>query len=182
MVTNFQQFAAATTAQTGLFGALGIDWRLLLLQAVAFLLLVWFLGRFVYPVLIKAIDDRQRVLESAAEAAAKAEAQAARAETAAAKALQEARRQAEDIVKTARQEALAVQEEAQAKAGRRAEFIIRQANEQLAQNVSEARRRLILETRALLADACEKLVGQRLDSAADRRLIEKAIKQAEGKR
>ncbi|RWZ79119.1 MAG: ATP synthase F0 subunit B [Candidatus Chaera renei] len=179
---NPQWFAAEAAQRPGLLGALGIDWRLLLLQGAAFLLLVWFLGRFVYPVLIKAIDERQKSLESASAAAAAAEAQAARAEAAADKTLQEARRQAEDIIQTAHHEALAMQEAAEAKAKKRAEFIARQTGEQLEQTVLAARRHLLGEVRQLVAEATEKLVGQKMNSTADRRLIEQALKQSEERR
>ena len=43
-------------ADKDLFGALGIDWRLLVLQVVAFGILVWLLGKFVYPQLVSTIE------------------------------------------------------------------------------------------------------------------------------
>ena len=66
---NFlSQFAAETTTNKDLFTALGIDWRLLILQIIAFLVLVALLGKFVYPWLIKSVDARQDGIEAAAKA------------------------------------------------------------------------------------------------------------------
>ena len=70
---------AATEAEPGLLGALGIDWKLLVIQGLAFLVLVWFLKKYVYPPLVKAIDDRQAVIEQSAKAAAEAETHAKQA-------------------------------------------------------------------------------------------------------
>ena len=73
---NFlQTFAETAETDGGLFGALGIDWRLLILQIVAFLIMVWVLGKFVYPWLMKSVDERQANIEAAAKAAKKAEAE-----------------------------------------------------------------------------------------------------------
>ena len=45
------QFAAAETgANQDIFSTLGIHWELLVLQIVAFIILVWALGKWVYPV------------------------------------------------------------------------------------------------------------------------------------
>ena len=69
---NFlQQFAAENTEASGdLLGALGIKWEMLLLQIIAFIILVWLLGKFVYPYLMKPVDKRQADIESSAKAAA----------------------------------------------------------------------------------------------------------------
>ena len=56
--------AGESEASAGLFGALGLDLRLLIIQALAFLVLVAILGKFVYPALVKAIDDRREAIET----------------------------------------------------------------------------------------------------------------------
>ena len=54
-------FAESSSASGNVFIALGIDWRLLILQIIAFLILVWLLAKFVYPWLLKQVDERQAV-------------------------------------------------------------------------------------------------------------------------
>ena len=103
---NFlQTFAETAETDGGLFGALGIDWRLLILQIVAFLIMVWVLGKFVYPWLMKSVDERQANIEAAAKAAKKAEAAAAESQEETASLLAQARKEAADIVATAKLEA-----------------------------------------------------------------------------
>ena len=53
------QFAVAQGQSGGLFSALGIDWKMLLFQVIAFLILVWLMGKYVYPILLRTIDARQ---------------------------------------------------------------------------------------------------------------------------
>ena len=66
-MTFLSQFASeAAAADKDLFSALGIDWRLLILQIIAFLILVVLLGKFVYPWLMKSVDERQAGIEAAA--------------------------------------------------------------------------------------------------------------------
>ena len=50
---------AEASADEGILAALGIDWMLLAIQLVAFLVLVWILRKFVYPVFIRIIDERE---------------------------------------------------------------------------------------------------------------------------
>ena len=46
----------------GLFQALGLNAQLFIEQGVAFAILVFILGKFVYPALMKAIDDRRTAI------------------------------------------------------------------------------------------------------------------------
>ena len=71
MIQNFTYFAAEAP-KADLFTSLGIDWKMLIFQGVAFIILVFLLGKFVFPILIKSVDDRQAKIEDTAKAAAEA--------------------------------------------------------------------------------------------------------------
>ena len=68
--------AEAPAGNGDVFSALGVDWKMLVFQLVAFVILVWLLGKFVYPSLMKAVDKRQADIESSAKAADTARQQA----------------------------------------------------------------------------------------------------------
>ncbi|HEX6461944.1 MAG TPA: F0F1 ATP synthase subunit B [Candidatus Saccharimonadales bacterium] len=172
--------AAATAEQPGLFEALGIDWKLLLLQGVAFLILVFLLGKFVYPVLIKAIDKRQEQLDAGAKAAEAAAKKAEEAEKKIAEQIKEARSEAEQIVATAHKEAGDMVAAAEERATTRAEHIVSEAKAQLETDITKARAELRHETTSLVAAATEKIIGEKLDSNKDGQLIERAVKGAKG--
>jgi len=101
---NFlHQLAAGTTESQGdVLVALGIDWRLLILQIIAFLILVFLLGKFVYPWLMKSVDERQENIEATSKAMLKAQKAAEQNKEDVAALLAEARKEAADIVGTAK--------------------------------------------------------------------------------
>jgi F-type H+-transporting ATPase subunit b len=178
-VDFLRTFAAETAdANGGLFGALGIDWRLLTLQIVAFLILVWVLGKFVYPWLMKSVDERQANIEAASKAAQKAEEAAAETQEETAKLLAQARKEAAEIVSTAKLEAAELSSTSEKKAKATAEKIVADAHEQLDKDVAAAKRELHNETLELVALATGKVVGKTFEAKADKSLITDALKEA----
>jgi len=178
---NFlNQFAHEATeeVQADLFTALGIDWRLLILQIIAFLILVYVLGRFVYPWLMKSVDERQANIEAATKAAAKAQEAAEANKDQVAALLDEARKQAAEIVSTAKLESSEMLSASEKKAQSTAERIVANAHDQLGKDIENARKTLYNDTLELVALATEKVVAQKLDKKADSELIASAVKAA----
>lgn len=170
---------SAERAQPGFFEALGIDWRLLVLQTIAFLVLLWFLGKFVYPPLTKMLEKREEDIEAGARAAHEAEKKADEAKAEVAKLLKEARKEASEIVVTAKEEATAAIEAADNKAKTRAEQIVADAHDQIEKDVAAAKKALHNETLSLVAEATEKVLGKTIDSKVDNSVISAALKEAE---
>jgi len=177
-VNFLTQFAEAAETNNDLFGALGIDWRLLVLQVVAFLILVWLLGKFVYPWLMKSVDERQKDIEAAAKAAKKAQESAAESQAETAELLAEARKEAAEIVATAKLEAGEMVSTSEAKAKSTAEKIVADAHAQIEKDIDKARRELHDETLDLIALATEKIVRKKMDKKADEALIADLLKEA----
>lgn len=173
------QFATAGAPSGGVFGALGIDWQILLFQVIAFLILVWFLNKYIYPILMKTIDGRRDEIEASVAAAAEAEKKALEAEENIAKMLKEARKEAADIVATAHDEATAAVEAADKKAKSRADNIVADAKRQIDKEVVAAKRALHNETLELVARATEKVVGKAVSADIDNKLIASALKEVE---
>lgn len=171
------QFAAAEAASGDVMATLGIDVRLLVLQIVAFLILVWALGKFVYPWLMKQVDERQAKIEESVKAAELAEKKAEAASEEVAKLLKEARAEAKDIVTTAKDEAAAMVAGAEAKAKTRADKIAKDAHDQLEKDVIAARKQLHNDTIELVALATEKIVGKTVSEGVDKKIIAAAVKE-----
>lgn len=177
---NFLSTLAETAKPQGdIMSALGIDWRLLILQIVAFLILVWLLGKFVYPWLMKSVDERQKNIEEAARAAKKAQESAVETQHETADLLAQARREASEIVATAKLEAAELSASSETRARTTAEKIVADAQAQLEKDIDKARRELHDETLQLIGLATEKVVRKRLDTKADEALIVDALKEAE---
>lgn len=171
------QFASTEAAGGDIFSTLGIDWRLLILQIIAFIILVWILGKFVYPWLMKSVDERQAKIEESVKAAQDAEAKAESAQEDIAAMLKEARKEAKEIVATAKDEALAMVEASEGKAKSRAEKIVADAHDQLQKDVIAARKALHNDTIELVALATEKVVGKTVNDSVDKKIIAAAVKE-----
>lgn len=173
--------AAATTEHAqesaGLFQALGIDVKLLIEQALAFLILVFVLGKWVYPALIKAVDNRRDTIEAGLKEAKKSQEAAERAQTQVAELLEQARKEADDVLARTHQEAAAIVNEAEEKAKHRAEQIVADARTQLDVDVRKAREALKTETIKLVATATERIIGERLNEGKDGALIKAALQE-----
>jgi F-type H+-transporting ATPase subunit b len=169
---------AANGHQPSFFEALGIDWQLLVLQTIAFLVLLWFLAKFVYPPLTRMLDKREADIEAGVKAAQEAEKKAETTQAEVEKLLKKARSEASDIVATAKEEANATVEAADVKAKERAQRIVTNAQEQIEKDVLAARKALRDETLNLVAAATEKVVGKTIDAKVDKTVIESAVKEA----
>lgn len=172
------QFAATEEAASGdILTTLGIHWELLVFQIIAFLILVWALGKFVYPWLMKSVDERQEAIEASVKAAAAAEEKAAEAQDEIGKLLKEARAEAKEIVATAKDEAVAMVAASEDKAKKRAEKIVSDAHDQLEKDIIAARKALHNDTIELVALATEKVVGKTVNDSVDKKIIAEAVKE-----
>lgn len=166
---------AAVESSPGLLQALGIDWKLFVAQGIAFLVLVGILGKFVYPALMKAIDDRRAAIEAGLKEAKESQEALEQAEVKVSELLAEARKEADDILARTHQEAASVVAEAESKAKTRAEQIVADARAQLSVDVAKAREVLKKDTVELVALATERVVGEKLDDKKDAELVKKAL-------
>lgn len=173
------QFATAVPSSSGdIFTALGIDWKMLIFQVIGFVILVWLMGKYVYPPLLKTIDERQAKIEAGNKAANVAEQKAVAAKAEVEKLLKQARRDASDVLATAKEEANSVIEAADAKAKARAEHIVAEAHEQLQKDIVAARKTLHNETLELVTLATEKVVGKAVSAKVDKDIVATAVKEA----
>ena len=170
------QLASTAPASGGLFEALGIDWKTLIIQIVAFLILVWALGKFVYPWLMKSVDERQANIETATKAAAQAQTAASNAQVKVAQLLKQAQANAADILATAKLESVTALAASEEKSRKRAEQIVSDAQAEITKEVIGAKKLLYNETLELVAMATEKVIGKVATGKTDSKLIEDAIK------
>jgi len=179
----FTQFAATeahnAAEKPDIFTSLGIDWKLLVLQIVAFLILVWLLNRYVYPVFLRIVDERQSKIDESLKAARAAEKSAESAQDKIDEQLDQARLQAKDIVTTAKDEASAMLSKADEKSKANAEHMLETARDEIGKEVIAAKKALHNETIELVAQATEKVIGKTHTAKADASVISDALKKAE---
>lgn len=173
----YQILGATDTGDADLFAALGIDWRLLIIQIVAFVILVALLKKFVYPPFIRSIDARQKSIEDAHKAGVEAQKQANQSKLEIEELLSVARKEAADIVSTAKDEATDILENSEKKARNTAERIVADAQAEIEREVESAKKELHNQTLDLVALATEKVIGKVHASKADSALIADTLKE-----
>lgn len=178
VVTYVASTAKAVDEKADLFTSLGIDVPMLIFQMIAFLALLWLLSRFVFPVLIKSIDEREAKIAEGQRAASEAVKAAEQAQTHVEKELNEARKQAADIVATAKKESAEIIEKAEKKARAEAERLFADAKNDIDNEIAAAKTALHNETLELVAAATEKVLGRVVTPEVDKKLVAEALREA----
>lgn len=178
MLNAITQFSQTASTDGDVLSSLGIDWTLIIVQTVAFLLLAAILAKFVYPTFLRILDKRDEAAQASAKAAEAAKEHAEKAETEVEKLLAAARKDAREIVTTAKDEANATIEAAEDRAKSKADQLVASAHEQLNKDVLAARETLRNDTIELVALATEQVVGKTISTSVDESVIKQSIKEA----
>jgi F-type H+-transporting ATPase subunit b len=157
---------------------LGIDGWKFTVQLIAFILFVFLLWKYALGPIVGAIDARTAKIEESMSAAEKMQADlkstAARNE----ETLQEARREAQQIISNAREASEAMLNKARQDAGRQADEYLARAQASLRAEVDQARLQLRQELADLATAAAGKIVHKELDPATQSQLIEETLAEA----
>lgn len=174
----FLSTLASTTSDDSILGSLGIDWMLLGVQVVAFLIAVAVLAKFVYPVFLKIIDERQEKIDASVKAAEAAQEKAEGAEEEVEKLLAVARKEAVEIVATAKSEASQMVEKAEKSAKAKSERIVAEAHEDIQKEIAGAKKTLEKDVMALVKQAASIATQGVADAKLDTAMIKKSIEGA----
>jgi F-type H+-transporting ATPase subunit b len=160
------------------FATLGLNWPGFVWHLINFAVLFFILQRFLFPPVLKMLDERQaRIRESMERAEALKEESARAAETVKAQ-LDEARREGQNIITQATQIADRIKTEQQAQAQAEYETILKRAQEDAARE----RERAFAELRTQVADlavlAAERIIERNLDVNTQRKLVDEFLAEA----
>ncbi|HEX3928495.1 MAG TPA: F0F1 ATP synthase subunit B [Gemmatimonadales bacterium] len=139
---------------------------------VVFLLLLVVLSKFIFPTLVKMTADREAAIAKQLAEAAQMRAEAATALEEHRQALARARTEAQAIVAEARQAAERERTLGVEKTHREQEELLSRARREIADERERALSSIRRETVDLAIAAAGKVVGTRLDGAADRKVVE----------
>jgi F-type H+-transporting ATPase subunit b len=148
-----------------------------LAEVIAFVLMILILGRWVYPVVMRVAEARQRQISEQLAAAERSRQEAEARLRDAEASLQEARGRAAEILEGAGRSGDQLRAELRA----RAEEDAKRVTENALRDIEAERRKAIESVRGEVADlvvaATEKVVGETLDDQRHRKLIDQAIAQ-----
>ena len=145
----------------------------LLVQTVTMIIFVWFCMKFIWPMLMNLIVERQIFI---ADGLAAAEKGARSLEVAAVekdKLLDAARGQAREIIDQANQRANSIVEEARNTADQEGERILVAARAEVEQEANRAREELRSQVAAIAVAGAEKIIAHEINASMHRDLLDK---------
>jgi F-type H+-transporting ATPase subunit b len=150
---------------------------LTLWTAITFLFLLLVLSRFAWGPIVKMLNERERTIREAIEAAKKERADAERMLAEQKASLAQAQREAAELAKRNQQEVEAMRQELTARARKEADELVASARRQIDEEKVKAVAELRAQVADLAIDAASRLVKANLDDATQRKLVEDYIAQ-----
>ena len=145
----------------------------LFIQTIVFVILGWITMRFIWPPLIKAIEERQRKIADGLASSEKAEKSLAEAKASATDIIKEARVQANKIVEQANRRSNELVDEARGTAIAEGQRLLADARSEVMLESNRAREQLRREVALIAVAGAGKLLGREIDAKAHADLLEK---------
>ncbi len=144
----------------------------LLGQTIAMVVFVWFCMRFIWPLLIKVIEDRRKEIADGIAAGEKGQRELADARHGAEGIMQEARQKAVQVVDLARKRSGQLVGEAKETAVAEGQRIVTAAHAEVANESARARDGLRREVAALAVAGAAHLLGREVDAQAHAEMLD----------
>jgi F-type H+-transporting ATPase subunit b len=135
-------------------------------QAAEFLLFIWFTKRFIWPWLMRKIEERQKFIADGLAEAERGRASLTEAQKQTEVLMREARARAQEIVIAAEKAASLRIEESKSQAKSEGERLVAAAKAQIAQEVQSAKQQLREQVATLAVSGAEKILGREVDAKA----------------
>ena len=155
----------------------GVNWQLFTSQCIAFLVVALALKKFAYGPVLKVLEDRKQKIAEGIENADKIKSQLASTQEAKDQILSDANAKAQELIDEARAAAEKVGEAKAQEAVKQAEEIIRKAREATAADRDTMMAELKAEIGRLVVDTTAKVSGKVLTSEDQQRLIDETNKE-----
>jgi F-type H+-transporting ATPase subunit b len=149
----------------------------LIIQMIVFAILVWFTMRFVWPMLLGPMEERQRKIAAGLAAAEEGRKELSDAQTRAESVVREARERASQIIDAAQRRANELLEQAKGDAGVEKQRIVASAHAQAEQERNTLRDSLRKDVAGLAVAAASKVLEREVDAKAHTDLLAKLAAQ-----
>ncbi len=158
--------------------ALGLDPFAIGAQLLTFVVLFWFVKKFALTKIVSNLQKRREDINRGLHLTAELDKQKAELDQRMEDVLRKARKQADAIISEAHTQTGQIIQEAEQAANRKAEEIIRSAEGKIERDIVEARNGLKKEMAGLIVEATEAILEEKLDSDADKKLVEKYLERS----
>ncbi len=146
-------------------------------QLLAFILFVWFCMKYVWPPMLKILEEREKEIADGLNAASEGRRELEEANARKEEILGEAKKEAADLVGQANQRANQLVEEAKTSAQEEAEKIKVSAQNDIEQSAKRAREELRSEVATLAVAGAEKILNSEIDEKKNSELIDELTKE-----
>ena len=146
-------------------------------QLLAFILFVWFCMKYIWPPMLKILEEREKEIADGLNAASEGRRGLEEANVRKEEILGEAKKEAADLVNQANQRANQLVEEAKTSAQEEAEKIKVSAQNDIEQSAKRAREELRSEVATLAVAGAEKILNSEIDEKKNSELIDELTKE-----
>ena len=147
----------------------------LILQSIAMMIFVWFCMKFLWPPLLKAMDERRERIAEGLAASDRAEKELEAAKVTADQQIREARDKAGEIVDQASQRHSQILEQAKQDATAERSRQVSAAEADIAQAANQAKEELRASVASLAVLGASKILEKEIDADTHRELLDKLI-------
>jgi F-type H+-transporting ATPase subunit b len=149
----------------------------LVIQMIVFAVLIWFTMRFIWPMILGPMEERQRKIALGLAAAEKGQQDLKQAEERVEAIVREARDRANQIIDQAQRRANEMIEEAKAAATHEGQRLIASAQQQIELEATHARETLRKDVAQLAVETASKLLEREIDARKHADLLDKLAAQ-----
>jgi F-type H+-transporting ATPase subunit b len=149
----------------------------LIAQLVSFAVFVWFTMKFVWPPLVKAMDERKAKIADGLASAERGKHEQELAEKRAKDTLHQAKLQAAEIKSAAEKQAAMIIEEARDKAKEEGRRQLVAAQAEIEQEINKAREALRARVAELAVQGAEKILRKEIDADAHKDIVQSVANQ-----
>ncbi len=146
-------------------------------QMLTFLVFIWFTKKFVWPPVMKAMEERRAKIADGLAAAERGQKALEEADAQVAERLREARQQASQIIEQAERRGSEIVEEAREEARQQGERILAQAQAEIEQETHRVRESLRGEVAAIALAGAQEILEKEIDPGSHRELLDKLASQ-----
>ena len=148
----------------------------LIAQAIAFAILIWFTVRFIWPPLLRAIEQRQKEIADGLAAAYEGKISLGKAEKRNAETLDETKQRGAEILNQAEKRATEIVEAAKKTAQEEGDRIISGARAEIDQELNRAKEQLRAQIATLAIAGAEKILYKEIDKKTHVDMLAKLAK------
>jgi len=142
-------------------------------QTIAMIVFVWFCMKFIWPPILKALEERQQQIEEGLAAADKSQEKLVRAEAEAEEIVAEARKQATGILDQAHARANEIVADGKSAGEKERERQLAAAKAEIEQEANKAREELRGQVSAIAIASAEKILKREIDGKAHEDILGK---------